>query len=333
MRVLAGIILYVVAGCTILAADAVAAAAVVAEVQYIQLAGEAADSNAQFSGMDWWGDSLILLPQYPDWDSAQPVVFAITKREILSFLASDDPQPIKPTPYLVFIPDKLTDLDGFDGFESIYFDGDNVYLTIEMDVFGTMFSYVVRGLADSAMHIIYVDANLVRLPTPVQVHNVSYEAMTKYEDYLYIIYEANTKRLQDVPVAYRCTTNLAECVQVPMEAVEARVTDATRTDRSGGFYAVNTYDKKSAKKVRANKREDECYFHTGSEHGVEKIIALAASDEGVFADLTHPALCLRHPDKEPLFHNWEGIARLDNRGFLLITDTRPETVFGFVEMP
>jgi hypothetical protein len=31
--------------------------------------------------------------------------------------------------------------------------------------------------------------------------------------------------------------------------------------------------------------------------------------------------------------NWEGIARLDDRGFLLITDRYPTTLFGFVPMP
>ncbi len=34
---------------------------------------------------------------------------------------------------------------------------------------------------------------------------------------------------------------------------------------------------------------------------------------------------------EPNLRNWEGIVRLENRGFLLMTDKYPETLFGFVE--
>ena len=31
--------------------------------------------------------------------------------------------------------------------------------------------------------------------------------------------------------------------------------------------------------------------------------------------------------------NWEGIARLDTQGFLLMTDKFPETILGYVAMP
>jgi hypothetical protein len=31
--------------------------------------------------------------------------------------------------------------------------------------------------------------------------------------------------------------------------------------------------------------------------------------------------------------NWEGLARLDGLGFLLVTDKFPETLFGFVPYP
>jgi hypothetical protein len=31
--------------------------------------------------------------------------------------------------------------------------------------------------------------------------------------------------------------------------------------------------------------------------------------------------------------NWEGLVRLDERGFLIMTDKFPETILGFVTMP
>ena len=33
----------------------------------------------------------------------------------------------------------------------------------------------------------------------------------------------------------------------------------------------------------------------------------------------------------PLPRNWEGLTRLDDRGFLLVTDEFPDTLLGFVE--
>jgi hypothetical protein len=32
-------------------------------------------------------------------------------------------------------------------------------------------------------------------------------------------------------------------------------------------------------------------------------------------------------------HNWEGLVRLDSRGFLVMTDSFPDTILGFVPSP
>ena len=44
----------------------------------------------------------------------------------------------------------------------------------------------------------------------------------------------------------------------------------------------------------------------------------------------HPPIQLEQIEEES--RNWEGVVRLDNRGFLLITDKYPETIFAFVRI-
>src|SRR5512138_133697 len=58
------------------------------EVRNIPLAGPAAGSNAELSGLAWYGDWLILLPQYPERFPSGPdgSLFAIAKADLLAFL-------------------------------------------------------------------------------------------------------------------------------------------------------------------------------------------------------------------------------------------------------
>jgi hypothetical protein len=44
----------------------------------------------------------------------------------------------------------------------------------------------------------------------------------------------------------------------------------------------------------------------------------------------HPPIQLEQIEEES--RNWEGVVRLNNRGFLLITDKYPETIFAFVRI-
>ncbi len=56
-------------------------------VQVIQLEGPASHAQAQFSGMAWLQDELILLPQYPNRMSADGsgIVFAISRQRLLDY--------------------------------------------------------------------------------------------------------------------------------------------------------------------------------------------------------------------------------------------------------
>ena len=68
------------------------------KVEEIPLAGPAADPNAELSGLAWYGNWLVLLPQYPHCFSAGPdgAFLAISKPEILAYLDRKSYTPIPP---------------------------------------------------------------------------------------------------------------------------------------------------------------------------------------------------------------------------------------------
>ena len=64
---------------------------------------------------------------------------------------------------------------------------------------------------------------------------------------------------------------------------------------------------------------------------VERLVEMQLSDDAVTI-VPAPPIQLELVDAETS-RNWEGIVRLDDRGFLLVTDKYPETVLGFVPLP
>ena len=65
--------------------------------------------------------------------------------------------------------------------------------------------------------------------------------------------------------------------------------------------------------------------------GVERLLAFQFTEDGIVLAPLAPIQLQLLPDDEA--RNWEGIARLDERGFLLVTDKFPETILAFVANP
>ena len=102
-------------------------------VQVIPLAGEIAQARSEISGLAWYGDTLILLPQYPQRFTSlrDGSLFSISKSEILAFLDGESDGDILPSKISLEAPNLNGTLAGFEGFEAIAIAGDRVYLTIE----------------------------------------------------------------------------------------------------------------------------------------------------------------------------------------------------------
>ena len=298
----------------------------------IPLAGPAAQRNAEFSAMAWYGDTLILLPQYPDFTAdGQSNAYALPKAQIIAWLDGATAGPLAPTPIAFDYSGVAEWLPGFEGFESLAFDGDIAYATTEVTANGQTAAWLVRGSVDADNATIRLDpSTLVWIPPQTALFNFSDEALLVTPGGgLLTLYEVNGAGWNPSPLAHRFAANLAALEPVPAPATEYRITDATTLDADGRFWVINVYfpgeEFLSAPDDLIAAQYGEGPTHAAQEQ-VERLLEYAYDGAQVVRTDTPPiqlALTL-------LARNWEGIARLDDRGFLLVTDQFPETILAFV---
>ena len=149
-------------------------------VQIIPLAGPLAAASAEISGLAWYGDTLILLPQFPRRFDDQ--LFALPKAEITAFLAGTLVGPLTPQPIPLLAPG-LSQISGYEGLEAIAFHDDQVFMTIEASGGSPMMGYLVMGTISPDLSQIELDiVNLVEIMPPVPLANYSDEAMLLVDD-------------------------------------------------------------------------------------------------------------------------------------------------------
>ncbi len=304
-----------------------------ATVRAIPLAGPAAQRNAEFSAMDWYGDTLIMLPQYPNFvGDGQSNAYALPKAQIIAWLDGALSGPLTPTPIAFDYAGVAEALPGFEGFEALAFAGDRVYATAEVTANGQTAAWLVGGTVDADNASIRLDpATLTWIPPQTGLFNFSDETLLITPDGgLLTLYEINGAAWNASPVAHRFSAELAPLDPVPAPSIEYRLTDATALDADGRFWAMNMYFPGEAF-LEAPDDPIAAQYGEGPTHAaqvqVERLLEFAYDGAQVVRTETPPiqlALTL-------LARNWEGIVRLDERGFLLITDQFPETTLGFVE--
>jgi hypothetical protein len=296
-----------------------------------------ADPKAEYSGLAWYGDWLILLPQYPGrFDGGSDgALLALSRDNLLAYLDGAAPPPLVPRPVPFAAPGVAVDVAGFEGYEAIVFDGDRAYLTIEAaPPGGEMRAYLVAGdMAPDLSGLSLDPESRVVIPMPVQSGNKSYESLLLAGDQLLAIYEANGLALSPEPVAARFDLDLVPAGTLPFPHVEYRVTDVTALDAQGRFWAINYFFPGEPELEPAVDPVAETYGR-GPTHArydyVERLVELQLDDAGIhLVDRPPIQLALIAEDAR----NWEGIVRLDGRGFLLVTDKFPETILAFVPGP
>jgi len=228
-------------------------------------------------------------------------------------------------------PGLVERIPGFEGFEAIAFEGDRVYMTIEARQ-GQMVGYLVTGYADPDLGWISLDATSL---TPIQpqtaISNLSDEALVIFGNRLVTLYEANGAAVNPAPVAHLFDASTQPRDQLSFPNIEFRLTDATRVDDSGRFWAINTFYTGDTS-LTAGLDPLALEFGEGATHSqtevVERLVEFQFSEQGIVLAGT-PPVQLQLSDLNQT-RNWEAIARLDQAGFLLATDEFPETLFAFV---
>lgn len=301
-------------------------------VTNIDISGPLADRNAEVSGLDWYGDWLILLPQYPERLGGN--IFALAKADILSFLNGETSEPLEPQP-IPFQDSQIGEqIKGFEGYEAIAFRGNQVFLTIEAETNDAARGYVVQGTIEPDLSELVINAeNLAASPGQSPSPNKADEALLLTNDNVISIYEVSGEQVNPTPQMHAFDFDLAPLPSVPFPTIEYRITDATQLDDRNRFWAINYFYEGDRDLLPAR---DPLTVRYGRGHThrqsptVERLVEFTYSrDRGIALTETTPIQL----ELIEAGRNWEGIARLDDQGILIVTDKFPTTLLGFVPLP
>ncbi|GAB4400158.1 MAG: hypothetical protein OHK0052_23810 [Anaerolineales bacterium] len=295
--------------------------------------------DAELSGLAWYGDFLVFLPQYPArfaQNGDVGALFALHRSDVTAFLDGVTQEPLAPIRIPLLVDGGLPQaIRGFEGFEAIGFSGSQIFLTIEASPAGGMRGYLVRGEIAADLSAIRLSAEpLPVLTAQSRSGNKSDEALLVAADSVWTFYEVNGAALNPQPVARRFDLQLEATGTAAMPNLEYRLTDASAPDAEGRFWVMN-YQYPGDRDLKTNADPLAARYglpetHTGSAV-VERLVQLQMGSSGIVLTDVPPVYLQLLPDGEA--RNWEGLALLEGRGFLLVTDKFPQTLFGFVPYP
>jgi hypothetical protein len=148
-------------------------------------------------------------------------------------------------------------------------------------------------------------------------------------------YEINGANLNPQPVAHVYDEELQSLGTSPCPTLEYRITDATAADERGRFWVANFFFPGDRDKIRPAPDALAKLYGIGPTHqqreAVERLVEMQYRDEAIVFTKT-PVIQLQLND-DAHCRNWEGIVRLEGRGFLLMTDEYPRTILAFVAAP
>lgn len=303
-------------------------------IQILPLAGPIADPDAELSGLAWYGDTLILLPQYPHrFGDGDGSFFMLSKQEILKYINQEHQTVLEPLPVRLNAPGLRKIIKGFQGYESITIYGNQVFLTIEAGEKEEMHGYLVSGIIEPDASQITIDVEkVVEVPLPIQSKGRSNEAIFIMDNSLIILFEANGTALNPNPVAQVFDFNLNFLRTISFPNLEYKLTDAASDDENS-FWVINQLTTDNLEFATGDDLLMDKYGkgQTHSEQSqVERLVKLSYSTNGVdFANIAPIQLKL----DGSVVRKWEGLALLDDLGFLLVTDKNPDTILAFVKMP
>jgi hypothetical protein len=303
-------------------------------VTEIALSGPAADPSAEFSGLAWYGDNLILLPQYPNIfdESGDGSLFYLPKAEIVLYLNGARGTPLTPRPIKLIAPDLADQVRNYQGFESIGFSGDRAFFTIEAGTGTDMQGYLISGTISADLSTLTLDTTkLAEIPSQAVSANHSDESILVLKDKVLTFYEVNGEAIVADPVAHVFDYDLNSLGTIPMSNLEYRLTD-TAFSNGNVFWGINYFFPGDKDLLPKDDPILDAYG-TGETHAkypqVERLVQFQYSDSGIKLLKTRPILLALTEDAR----NWEGLVVLDGRGFLMVTDKFPTTILGFVPIP
>lgn len=331
------------------AVPSLGAAPVEQRVRAITLEGPLARREAEISGLAWYGDTLVILPQYParfevgvDTINARSrggdrgALFMLTRAEIEAYLDTASPAPLRPRAVPFEAPGVPGQITGFEGYEALAFQRNRVYMTVEFDHEANAQGYLITGEVRPGLAAVHLDvATLKALPAQTQIGNLSYETLLLVPGGVVALQEANGWIVNPNPEAYVFDEALTMRDSLSIPTVEYRLTDATGLDADGRFWALNYFYPGERALLRPGTDSLALEYGVGLTHRrfdtVERLVEMQYTGDGIVRT-EHPPIQLELLDGDHP-RNWEGIARLGERGFIVATDKFPETLLAFIAAP
>lgn len=299
----------------------------------IAISGDLAKRNSEISGMAWYKNYLILLPQYPNFARNGSFLYAISKTDLEDYIDTKTNKALETIKIPVDIKDLARQIDGYEGFEAIAFNADSIYLNIEASTQNGMRSYLLSGTIKEDLSKVILDTDkLIEIVPPVNLRNQSDEAILIVDNKLISIFEANGQNVNANPKAHEFSLGLEKLGTIEFPRVEYRITDSTDVDANNRFWLINYFypgdhDLYSDNEPIADK------YGQGPSHQkneqVERLIELEYSEGKILLTDTVP---IQLELSDNVARNWEAIVRFRDSGFLLATDKYPETILGYVEI-
>ena len=297
------------------------------EQKVIPLSGIITDPNQEISGLDWYKNNLVLLPE-----NLNGFVFIIPKEKIIKSIELKSPTPIFPEVNKFKTPNYSKTIKGFEGFESIAFDNNKFFVTIEAKDDDEMKSYLAWGKIDrNSLNMTIHEDSLKEIKTPIQVKNMTYESALIYKENIILLYEANGHNLQSKITHPNISLLNHSISSIEFPNIEYRITDVTKIDINNKFWAINYFWPGDKKRLKPSEdlilsKHKEGTSHSQSEI-VERLIQFKI-DEGKIMSTNKKPIQLELDKKS---RNWEGIVQIEDKGFLIATDKYPKMILAFVE--
>ena len=296
----------------------------------LKIGGPMKNSDEEISGMDWYNDNLILLPE-----NLNGYVFAIKKTELDSRINDNDTTTIFPEQIKFNTPNYKELVPGFDSFEAIAFRGYEVYLTIEIRFVDSMSCLLARGHIDEkTLEITVPEQNLTVIDVPTFVDNMSYESLVVDKNRVIAIFEANGDSLIKAPYALSINSSANDIKKYPLSSINYRIADATKIDKNNRFWVINYFFPGDLKVLKPSNDILASKYGNGPSHSrsnrVERLIEYEIKNGKI--SLTKSAPIEIELEGEKTSRKWEALARYGNEGFLIATDKypKPYTLLAFL---
>ena len=166
----------------------------------------------------------------------------------------------------------------------------------------------------------------------VEISTYAEETLTQNKTDILAIYEANGINIYPESKAHLISKKTGEVRQIDFPDIEYRITDATDIDENGDFWVINYFYPGDKRKLKLGNDSFITKFGIGRTHKnnkqVERLIKLNFDGEKISLTDTPPVQLELKEGTDS--NNWEGIVKLDDKGFLLIADYYPYTRMVFV---